>query len=221
MPIKVRYNGVWSKGVPYIKQGGVWVKAPMYVKQGGTWYILTFDDPGSITYTTAGVFNFIVPNYETFLTVKGWGGGGSGGGNNTSNLIYNGTAGGATKFGSLMTANGGSAGSIGGGTPSGGTATGGTINTQGGSGAVNNGGSSPNGGDGGTSGSRHGKAPGGGGLGYSFASGGGAGGYFERTYSRGQLTPGTTIAVEVAAGVTASTSFTGDGARGELRITWG
>jgi hypothetical protein len=224
MPVKVRHSGVWKDGIPYIKSGGVWVQAPMYVNHAGVWYIVTetFDDPGSITYTVAGISSFIVPNYENFLTVKGWGGGGSGAYNNLS-IAFNGTAGQPTKFGTLI-ANGGARGEQGGGTAAGGTASGGSTNITGGSGSVTAGGDGAGGGGAGGSnsnGNKDGTAPGGGGRGFSYASGGGGGGYFERTYNHGDLVPGSSITIEVAGTIAAVTANSGAGARGELIVSWG
>lgn len=184
--------------------------------------------PGSQTYSTAGSFNFTVPNFNS-LTVEVWGGGGSGaggggtGGNNGASSSWNGT----------VVANGGTRG-LGDFSPgSGGTASGGDTNTTGGNAQINGGGNSPNGGLGGPDGvvgnwptntNGLGQAPGGGGAGHDPGEdgGGGGGGYSRKTYSPGQLTVGASIGIVVGAGG-AQTATTYPGAAGQVgrvSISW-
>jgi len=219
--------------------------------------------PGSKTFSTPGASSFTVPNFDT-LTVQVWGGGGGGGacgeaaaptaGDQSSfdgSLIAGGGAGGNQMTGG--TASGGTTNTPGGngGPPAGypnigGQAAGGTCPSggSGGSGVVQVL-DACHGGDG-----NSGHAPGGGGasswmcqgqwqIGDGWgcsAGGGGAGAYTSKSYSIGQLTPGTTIAVVVGAGgqgskgsVTSGGGGTGknpgyytggDGAPGQVSVAW-
>jgi hypothetical protein len=186
------------------------------------------------TFTASGTF--VVPAYTSALTVEMWGGGGGGFGDGTGS---EGSDGGASRFLGL-TAGGGVRGQTssdtGGGL--GGVASGGDINTNGQRGGTgSSGGPSGKGGDaplGGVGGAavkksvgNAGQAPGGGGGGAdnalgTTASGGGSGAYVKKTYAPGALVPGTIIPVTVGAGGVGGIGGYrgGDGARGEVRITW-
>lgn len=183
----------------------------------------TAGSSGSQTFTTPGSHTFRVPNYSGTLKAEVWGGGGGGSGAHTGD-----TAGGSSRFSSI-TAGGGGKGSN---EPSGGVASGGDTNTSGGNGTYVRGGDSPSGGAGGPAGkdgNSTGKAPGGGGgpLGEGVGQGGGGGAYSQRTYSSGQLTVGSSIAVTVGAGGKGDTASWngssmggGNGANGAVKIAW-
>jgi hypothetical protein len=211
----------------------------------------------TVTYSTPGSLEFEVPAYET-LTVRVWGGG-AGAYGWPENTAEDGEQ---SSFDSSVIANGGTASSTA--SAPGGTASGGGTNTTGGDGETytsapspgdfsgGEGGDSPNGGTGGLSGTSggdagsNGNAPGGGGGGGGYTvqcfsvdsvgtlPGGGAGGYSEKSYSPGDLTPGSSVPVVVGAGGSGaegadqSSDFCspiiygegGDGADGRVEITY-
>lgn len=164
--------------------------------------VITYSNPGTYTFNKSSAGSKV---YR--IIVKCWGGGGGGGGGCHGKSVKEpvswmaGGNGGASKFGSYMTANGGYGGQgatrYGGGSPGGGgTASGGEENLTGGAGEKGaddsyggKGGNSPNGGSGGVRNSGNGYAPGGGGGGGSASgnggggNGGGGGGYCKRTFS--------------------------------------
>ncbi|GLI23496.1 hypothetical protein GGQ86_002966 [Xanthobacter flavus] len=203
----------------------------------------TFDAPGSQIYDHDGAFYFVVPNYETSLTVTLVGASaGSHGITNTSTFPA-GTAGGDTTFdgmvagGSQVPANrltaglggvgsGAGSGSNGnaGGVPTGTTATGkggdavGTTGTGGAAVTANGNG-------------LQGTAPGAGASGAYrtisstpyLTSGTGSGARRQRTYARGDLVPGTVMAVVVGAagaGGVGGVQNGGAGQRGEASFSW-
>jgi hypothetical protein len=194
-------------------------------------------DSDSQTFTSSGTF--VVPAYTT-LTVQMWGGGGGGAGDVGGTQ---GAVGGTSTF-STLSAGGGLSGFPGvsttgfGGT--GGAASGGTTNTGGNTGANSvadsggAGGAAPgNGGGGGATinvaaHGNVGQTPGGGGGGgYNDANtfgggGGGSGAYASRTYSPGELPVDSQVLVTIGAGGAGGngTWLGGNGARGELRISW-
>jgi len=182
--------------------------------------------PGNQDFTIPGTYTFTLPIYTT-LTIQLWGGGGGGG-------ATSGAAGGAAGTSSAtlaLTAGGGG----GGGNPSqpgggGGTASGGDINLVGSAGSDGNsvggngfGGNSPNGGAGGAPGT-NGGFPGAGGGGRallgSIGSGGGGGGYVQKTYAPGALTPGATISLTVGNQGLGAVLGSGSGANGRIYISW-
>ncbi len=168
--------------------------------------VITYSNPGTYTFNKSSAGSKV---YR--IIVKCWGGGGGGGGGCHGSSVKEpvswmaGGNGGASKFGSYMTANGGYGGQgatrYGGGSPGGGgTASGGEENLTGGAGEKGaddsyggKGGNSPNGGSGGVRNSGNGYAPGGGGGGGSASgnggggNGGGGGGYCKRTFSLDSL----------------------------------
>lgn len=196
-------------------------------------------------FTVSG--SFTVPTYATILKIKMWGGGASGGSVGTD--TRNGNAGGDTTFNGLI-AKGGLPGTHGyfvvGQGGLGQTPTGGDVNTPGNNGitgslAPANGGagaSAPSGGGaGGFGGAANlgtggaASAPGGGGGGAGGVSpnaqgpggGGASGAYVEKTYLPGDLVPGASFAAVVGQGgaaVSGTSSASGAGARGEIRIEW-
>ena len=172
-------------------------------------------------------------------------------GGGTSGTPVSGEDGGQSMFGSPtpLVANGGSGGTGGKSTlgtgGAGGSASGGDTNTAGNSGAGGTlgtptsggaGGNSPSGGTGGAGGTGDsdgsaGGAPGAGGGGASYntqttaGGGGGGGAYSEKTYSAGELTPGSIIDVTVGAGGAGgddggSGHSGGAGAGGRIEITY-
>lgn len=184
--------------------------------------------PGSQTFTEDG--SFTVPSYNS-LIVEMWGGGRGGNGNTCGAGTVSGANGTESTFAAL-TAGGPSASS------------GGDINTPGVNGDVGSGstggdgGDAPNGGGTGGSGSTsngsNGNIPagGGGGGGKSLCgedpdagpeSGGKSGGYVKKTYSPGDLTVDSSISVTVGqggAGGVGNDKSGGNGARGEVRVSW-
>ncbi len=168
--------------------------------------VITYSNPGTYTFNKSSAGSKV---YR--IIVKCWGGGGGGGGGCHGRSVKQpvswmaGGNGGASKFGSYMTANGGYGGQgatrYGGGSPgAGGTASGGEENLTGGAGEKGaddsyggKGGNSPNGGSGGVRNSGNGYAPGGGGGGGAASgnggggNGGGGGGYCKRTFSLDSL----------------------------------
>ena len=150
--------------------------------------------PGSNTYTTAGVFTFTVPPFNT-MTVELWGGGGGGGGygdpgtGSVAQGSFFGATGVQTYFNASTYANGGYGGQnsgtaaarYGGGIPwgaggGGGNAVGLTVATAGNSGgsgpASSAGAGAPNGGGSTSVNLQNGTAPGGGGAGYYYSTSG-------------------------------------------------
>jgi hypothetical protein len=191
----------------------------------------SFAAPGSTSYTTSGSQSFVVPNYSTSLVIKLWGGGGGGGGISSGTRVLGASGAASTYVADSLSAGGGVGGNTAGGT--GGTASGGDTNTTGNAGVLGGaGGSAPSGGAGGafpgSNGSGNpGSAPGGGGSPYRNAiytsGGGGSGAYVVKTYALGALTPGATLALIIGAlgaGGTGSTANGGDGARGQIDISW-
>lgn len=204
------------------------------------------DSPTSQIYATPGTYTFTVPSYET-LTVEVWGGGG--GGTGAPYDAAAGHSGGASSWDGTLAAAGGAGGPAnytpGG---AGGSGSGGTTNLTGGKGeaGVNfsyggAGGAGANGGAGGARTNRGsspgivnghpGTAPGGGGSGavYSTArvshsgAGAGGGGYASRAYTAGAYASGSTITVVVGAGGAGgyyNASAGGNGAPGQVKITW-
>ena len=198
--------------------------------------------PGSNTYTTAGVFTFTVPPFNT-MTVELWGAGGGGGGygdpgtGSRSTGSYFGATGVQTYFNASTYANGGYGGQnsgtdrggglafgAGGG---GGNAVGLTVATAGNSGgsgpASSAGAGAPNGGGSTSVNSQNGTAPGGGGAGYYYSSGGkfpavtgggGSGGYAKSIFTPSVLTPGTVLSLVVGAGGLALTNCAQTGGNG-------
>ena len=218
-----------------------------------TLFLPQFVFAGSQTYSTPGTYTFTVPTSYATLTVQVWGGGGGGGstGANGDFGNINGQAGSSSSFNGTIIGYGGGGGRDNysyGGEVSGGSASGGDVNTQGGSsgpfmpsafgGFVETGGTSPNGGSGGYDPNQclggnnsmvAANAPGGGGGGGAcIATGGGGGGYASKTYSVGQLTPGTAITVVVGNGGAGYSLAPwgypaihgGAGASGRVTITW-
>ena len=206
--------------------------------------------PGTVSRLTSST-TYTVPTYSSSLVVEMWGGGGGGGGGGAT-YGNNGGAGTSSTFaapGGTLTAGGGSGGTgvyrtdLGspsgtGVSGSGGTASGGDVNTNGNSIATTNtyttGAGAPNGGGNTTTAHNNAEAfigtyPGGAGsggvyLGPSQPTGGagGSGAYVKKTYSVGQLTPGSSISVTVGAagagGIADAQSGAG-GAAGLVRIT--
>jgi hypothetical protein len=190
---------------------------------------------------TSGSGTFTVPSYTT-LTVELWGGGGGGGASSSGTTGGSGGTGGSTTFSAptgTLTANGGAGGTgahdevANGSGGAGGTASGGDSNVTGNAGGSISGpgGNAPSGGDGnvrvGSSWTgQSGNLPGGGATGgytnLAGAGSGGSGGYSKKTYTAGQLTPGSTISYSVGAGGTAGSGTTrngGVGAIGGIRVT--
>ncbi len=202
------------------------------------------------TFSTPGIYTFTVPAYVGSLKVEVWGAGGGGGSNadDKKESGENGTSssfdkviarGGKGGDGGVknQTASGGA----------GGTAEGGDDNRTGDNGKNGNangagdGGASPKGGVGGKGADtpknttavagKAGSGPGGGGSGtakmlsgggYNNGAGGGGGGYAAKTYAVGALTAGKQITVVVGEGGKGSGSNVngGNGATGEVRISW-
>lgn len=194
--------------------------------------------PGSQTFTSNG--NFVVPVFNT-LTVQLVGGGGAGMG------VIAGSGGTSSTF-QGMTANGGARGFTDSG-GAGGSASGGTTNTTGATGmaphvnyagtatTTGGAGAGPFGGSGGVSvgglsgPGGNGSVAGGGGASATYENsdtnperwgGGGGGGYCSRSYSIGEFTNGSSLAVVVGGGgVTGGSNPSGgNGARGEVRFSW-
>lgn len=189
------------------------------------------DPAGTTTYSTIGSQSFVVPNYCSTLQIELWGGGGGGGGNNVGFQSPGTSATASTYVAGSLSAGGGVLGNATFGI--GGTASGGTINTNGGNGATGgNGGNSPNGGLGGTfpgsnGNGNPGNPPGGGGSPQRNAvivsGGGGGGAYVSKTYTPGQLTPASTLTLFVGDKGLGGPGFPGaggDGAIGQIKITW-
>lgn len=210
----------------YKNAGGAWTP----FSAGGSSSSSSSSSSGSTLYTIPGTYTFTVPNYTSTLTVELWGGGGGGTG-----YHYAGGAGTASTFGSSLSAGGGGAGRGGfqpAGGGAGGIASGGTTNQNGSAGSTSGiGGNSPSGGNGGTTSMAPGGVPGGGGAAAMCtecsSGGGGAGAHVIRTYSVGQLTPGSTVTLVVGSGGVGGTTayYTGEplggaGARGQVNLTW-
>lgn len=201
-----------------------------------------YDPPGSVTYDHDGLFPFIVPNFETSLTVTLVGGSAGAHGITNASTFPPGTAGGDTSFdgmvagGSPVPASRTTAGP-------GGTASGGTYNYPGNPGGAPTTTDSGAGGDtpgipgsGGPAITADGNGVGGSaaGAGASGArrtitgtvyptSGTGSGGVVIRVYAPGELTPGDVKDVLVgAAGLPGDgNSFDGGaGFRGQATFTW-
>lgn len=199
---------------------------------------------GTITYSTPGVYEFVVPPHRNSVSINGWGGGGGGGASSSTPGYEGGTTTVTIPGIGILTATGGGGGQPGyyrrgmGASGPGGNASGGSSNLPGspGSGGWGNnyGGSAPYGGQGGGNSStgvggytgNPGGAPGGGGSGGSgndgskYASfqaggGGGSGGYVELAPTK--ISRGTTIVVNVAAGASGTGSTGGDG---KVIISW-
>ncbi len=183
--------------------------------------------PGSVDFTSPGVYNFTVPSFNS-MVVTIWGGGGGGGAGTGS---QGGLAGTGSSFLSQSAGGGGGGGNSsqpGGG---GGSATGGNVNTVGNAGGVGSdfggngfGGNAPNGGAGGTRG-QNGGFPGGGGggrdlFGFGWGSGGGSGGYVQRTYTSGEIAVGSTVSLTVGTGGLGAVLGSGSGANGRVSISW-
>ncbi|MBB4398747.1 hypothetical protein [Bradyrhizobium sp. ERR14] len=183
--------------------------------------------PGSRTFSTAGAFNFTVPNFNT-LTVTLRGAGGGGGGfyystdyDSTRYPSTPGSAGGATSWNGLV-ANGGQPGTesnyidgveevINGSAGAAGGASGGTTNTTGGGNAGGAGSYTPS-------------------YGGGRGGNGGAGGLASKTFAVGQLTPGAVLSGTVGApgggGSCVDPGFFGGGYAGQpgtgasITFTW-
>lgn len=174
--------------------------------------------PGSASYTTPGTYTFIVPPYTTLTAdVRGAGGGGAGS-RYTGYYIYYGDPGTVSYFNAPtgnVVGNGGSGGSgsnwnppVGGVQGAHGTASGGDSNITGGG------------------------SPGGQGSiitlqGSLYGGPGGYGGRAVKSWSLGQLAPGTAITVVVGAGGAASpcepvgiTQYNTAGANGAVYLSW-
>ena len=185
------------------------------------------------TVYTPGTYNFVVPNYLSTLKVEVWGGGA--GGNGGYQSYAPGAGGTSTWYGNVI-ATGGS-GTVGG------SASGGDTNSAGTSASGGTGGTAPSGSIAGgqgaypgnnTYGGQNGGAggiPGGGAGGaFSFVAGGvggGSGAYTVKTYTLGQLTPGTIIPVIVGKGGSGGVAIAnqgewsgGAGGDGQVIITW-
>lgn len=182
---------------------------------GTTWVSIgtiqgTYSNSGALVFATSGTFT--VPAGITKVYVEAWGGGGGGGGSSSGEL-YNGTSGGTTSFGSLLSATGGGGGgkgisgtggaggaggqgnSLGLNGGAGGTGTCGYYDGEAGISSLSVGGAS------GTSylmGAGEGAGGAGGGNDYGCAGGGGGGGGFARAFLA--VTPGQQIAVSIGAG---------------------
>jgi len=248
----VRVSGVWKKVTnTYVKVGGTW-KAVVRssVKANGVWK-LTYNRvvPGSTTYSTAGTYNFTVPDFNT-LQVELWGGGGPGATATTTSSTSSSHAAVSHGFASTITSLGLSAAGgqwgrrwrEGNGGGAGGVPSGGDINTAGEAGGnggtyyINGyGGAAPNGGERvnaptGDAIGINGVQPGGGASGGAYQSagtvggGGGGGAYVRKTYARGALTVGSTLSISVGAGGVPSTGTSyirgGYGATGRIRLSW-
>lgn len=204
----------------------------------------------SMNFSTPGSYTFTVPAYASTLKVEVWGAGGGGGSNADDNKSSgeNGTSSSFDKV-VARGGKGGDGGvknqTVSGG--NGGTAEGGDDNRTGENGKNGNanrsgdGGSSPKGGAGGSGADtpknttavagKNGAAPGGGGSGtaktlsgggYNNGAGGGGGGYATKTYAKGALSAGKNITVVVGEGGRGAAENVngGNGASGEVRITW-
>lgn len=190
--------------------------------------------PGSQDYTTPGTYAFIVPVYNTLtVTVDGAGGGGAG-------ELSAAVAGGNSSFNGTVIAGGGGAGSTAAAGASS-AASGGDSNLGGAPGQIifsgGNGGSAASGASGGTgSGNNNTSAqpggfPGGGGgactYGVTNGGGGGGGARAVKTYTIGQLAPGSSITVIVGQGGARGNSAAnsgnwanGNGGTGRVQISW-
>lgn len=191
--------------------------------------------PGSQDFPFPGNYTFTIPTYST-LIIQVWGAGGGGG--NIEGALGGGIGGASTIL--SLTAGGGQGGA----NPSqqggpGGTASGGDINLAGSRGQNGNqfspsnpspeggvGGNSPNGGNGGFP-SNNGGFPGAGGGGRLFTgfgtiigSGGGGGGYVQKTFAPGDLTPGNVISLTVGVKGLGASPQSGSGADGRVFISW-
>lgn len=203
----------------------------------------TFDDPGTITYDHDGDFYFVVPNYETSLTVTLVGGSAGAYGITNASTFPAGTAGGDTTFDGMIaggspipasrtsagaggSASGGDTNTAGnaGGAPTGTTASGvggdavGTTGTGGAAVTANNNGNQGSVSGAGASGAFRTIS----GTNY-LTSGTGSGGKVVKTYAQGDLVPGTVMAVVIgAAGVggDGNSQDGGAGQRGEATFTW-
>lgn len=213
---------------------------------GTSWYRTR---PNPVTFSTPGSYSFRSPGYQSNLTIKVWGAGGAGSAVTGWGLLCGGVtcgAGGAGGGSSIsgtgvsLSAGGGTGGSTCTAGGAGGATTGGGAGSSAGAGASDaSGGSAPGGGGAGGvlpgTGDRDGDpgdAPGAGGssnsracgLGSLTARGGGSGGYTIRTYSVGQVTPGTLLSITVGSGGVenaGSAGFaSGAGGAGRVEISW-
>lgn len=204
----------------------------------------------SKTFSSPGNYTFTVPAYAENLKVEVWGAGGGGGSNADDKKASgeNGSSSSFDKV-IARGGKGGDGGvknqTVSGG--NGGAAEGGDDNRTGENGKNGNanksgdGGSAPKGGSGGTGADtpkntnavagKDGAAPGGGGGGtakglsgggYNNGAGGGGGGYSVKTYAQGALKVGQTITVVVGEGGKGGSENVngGNGAPGEVRISW-
>lgn len=194
-------------------------------------------EPGSQTFNTVGTHSFTVPRYAQ-LTVEVWGGGAAGGSARTDGIENaNDVAAGNSSFNGTVIGNGGDYLLA-----SAAAASGGDINESGeapvlDSGRGRNAGGLAYGGGVGPAGptgvgvGAAGVTPGSGGAGGRTASkvgrGGGGGGFARKTYSAGALTVGASISVVVGrggfpgmTGAAGTVQQGGEGAIGEVRITW-
>lgn len=204
---------------------------------------VSFDSPGSVTLSARGAWSFVVPNFRDSLEIELIGAGAGGGGAGSSGGTFGGTGGDTTCPGLGMTAGGGKGGAGASGTNNaggaGGTASGGDTNTSGGAGGNSTsglsgvGGSAPNGGIGGAGVTANntrgndGGPPGGGASGGKGSpnpgGGGGAGARSVKTFARGALVPGSTLSGVIGqggVGYSGSAARGGDGADGQVKITW-
>lgn len=240
----VRVGGSWKTiSKLHVNVGGVWKEVVnAYVRVGGVWKKFHIGvTPGSFTYSTAGEYNFTVPQFNV-MEVEIWGGGGSGSSYSGQNSISGGWGGHSYFNNWEFYVTGGQSPSSASPAP-GGTATGGDVNTNGNPGGIGTisglnpathvfGGSAPNGGAGGAYNPAYGtanagQAPGGGGSGAHwypnyYTAGGGSGAYAKKTYWPGMITPGGTALIEVGYGgsSTPGSPATAPGAPGRVKITW-
>ena len=202
---------------------------------------------GSVTYSSASTYYFTVPLFRNSLTVNIWGGGGGGGGyiydnaygntggasyitfsNSLSAVAYGGTGGqnaATSRYGGLVYGDNGV----------GGAASGNVLSTTGNAGySLGVGAGAPNGGGDVAPGFRQspapsGSAPGGGGAGYYYDTGGkfpavaggaGSGGLAQSTWASASLPAGTTATVVVGVGGAPSADGGGNGSDGRIVISW-
>lgn len=209
--------------------------------------------PGSQDFTSPGTFNFAIPNFNWFRA-QCWGGGAGGGAGQGKNQPgTDGSNGGSSgvldcaAYGGTGGRNGPGYRTSGAGGPGGGATGGNEANESGGngttgsSGVVAPGGNGARGGAGGAGAQPYnnpggnGGWPGGGGGGGNFddlrggwvqGGGGGGGGYTQKIWYAGQLTPGQVIGVVVAtAGTGGNNPYGGgrggEGAHGRVLLSWG
>lgn len=240
----IRVAGIWKPiNKMHVRVAGVWKEiTKAYVRVGGAWKLILNAEPpvvpGSTTYSTPGTYSFTVPSHNS-LVVELRGGGASG----FCASATPGNAGGASTFGTGLTANGAPAPTVRTSTGPGGTGVGGDTNVTGGTGEAGTGsyggagGAGANGG--GAGGARrttagwglNGAAPGGGGGGNMIAgkafigggAGGGGGGYTKKTYSKGTFAYNSTVTLVVGAGAPYAgpgDPRSGTGGAGRAVITW-